>query len=240
MANISIDPNSDFYKAYSVEGKQAAAEATNKAKNDPNAMGQTEFLELMMAQLENQDPLSPQNNTEFIAQLAQFSSVEGIQSLNNNVNGLVDSFKSSQALQASALVGRKVQIEGSSALAKQGEGLSGSVEIPSGASDMLVVVKDASGQGVKELNLSEYMSDTGSYPAGKVPFEWDGTDNEGNALPAGTYSVSATAVVNGNSQVLGTNVNVNVDSVTMGTAGQITLNLAGYGSMSLEDVKEFH
>lgn len=236
MAAINTN---NVYDKYSLEARQAE-QAANKAGNDPNAMGQTEFLELMMAQLENQDPLSPQNNTEFIAQLAQFSSVEGIQSLNSSVNGLVDSFKSSQALQASALVGRKVQIEGSSSIAKQGDGMSGSIEVPEGARDLLAVVKDASGKGIAEINVSEYMSDSGSYPSGKIPFEWDGLDKEGNPLPAGTYTISATAVVNGNSQTLDTNVNVNVDSVTMGTAGQITLNLAGYGSMALSDVKEFH
>lgn len=237
----TINPaNGSPFDQWSVESRQAADKAASAAKNDPNAMGQTEFLELMMAQLENQDPLSPQNNTEFIAQLAQFSSVEGIQSLNNNVNGLVDSFKSSQALQASALVGRKVQIEGSAAPVKSGEGMSGSVDIPSGARDMLVVVKDANGQAVHEVNLSEYASSDGSYPEGKVPFEWDGNSADGNPLPAGNYSVSATAIVNGNTATLDTNVNVNVDSVTMGTGGQITLNLAGYGSMPLSDVKEFH
>jgi flagellar basal-body rod modification protein FlgD len=238
MTNISN--SADFWAKYSVEGKQAAAKAAEQATNDPNAMGQTEFLELMMAQLENQDPLSPQDNTEFIAQLAQFSSVEGIQSMNSSVNSLVDSFKSSQALQASALVGRKVQIEGNAAMMKQGEGLSGALTLPEGTRDVQAFITDSTGQVIKEFDLTDYRQSDGSYPAGKVPFEWDGMDADGNPLPAGTYSISANANVNGNSTALASDMNVNVDSVTMGTGGQITLNLAGYGSVGLSDVKEFH
>ena len=238
MTNVSN--SADFWARYSVEGKQTAAKAAEQATNDPNAMGQTEFLELMMAQLKNQDPLSPQDNTEFIAQLAQFSSVEGIQSMNTSVDSLVDSFKSSQALQASALVGRKVQIEGSLVPAKEGEGVSGTVEVPEGSQNLSVVVHNAAGQAVAELDMSGYAAPSGAYPSGQIPFEWDGKDTEGNPAPAGVYSVSAVSNVQGNAQTLGTNVNVNVDSVTLGNGGQITLNLAGYGSMSLSDVKEFH
>ncbi len=236
----SINSSSDFWAKYGVDNKKAATEATEKASNDPNSMGQTEFLELMMAQLENQDPLSPQNNTEFIAQLAQFSSVEGIQSLNGNVDSLVDSFKSSQALQASALVGRKVQIEGSAAVMKEGEGMGGALGLPEGSRDLKASITDANGLVVKELDLSEYRLGDGSYPAGKAPFEWDGLGSDGQAMPAGTYFVSATAVVNGNKETLASNVNVNVDSVTMGGGGAVTLNLAGYGSVGMSDVKEFH
>lgn len=236
----NVNTSSEFWAKYGVDNKQAAAKAAEQATNDPNAMGQTEFLELMMAQLENQDPLSPQDNTEFIAQLAQFSSVEGIQSMNSSVNSLVDSFKSSQALQASALVGRKVQIEGNAAMMAQGEGMSGALTLPEGTRDVQAFITDSTGKVVKEFDLTDYRQADGSYPAGKVPFEWDGLDADGNPLPAGTYSVSANANVNGNSTALASDVNVNVDSVTMGTGGQITLNLAGYGSVGLSDVKEFH
>jgi len=236
----NINTSNDFWAKYGVENKKAAAEATEKSSSDPNSMGQTEFLELMMAQLENQDPLSPQNNTEFIAQLAQFSSVEGIQSLNGNVDSLVDSFKSSQALQASALVGRKVQIEGSSAVMKENEGMSGALSLPLGGQNVQAVIMDSGGKIVKELDVSAYQTSDGSFPAGKIPFEWDGLDAEGQPMAAGTYTVSANAVVNGGSVGLVSNVNVNVDSVTMGGGGAVTLNLAGYGSVGMSDVKEFH
>ena len=71
-------------------------------------LGKNEFLELLVAQLNNQDPLSPQENGEFIAQLAQFSQVEGIEKLNSSMGSLLSGYQSSQALQASSLVGRKV------------------------------------------------------------------------------------------------------------------------------------
>lgn len=231
-----INTSSDFWSKYGVDAKKATAKATN----DPNAMGKTEFLELMMAQLKNQDPISPQGNTEFIAQMAQFSMVEGIQNLNQSTDSLVNSFKSSQALQASALVGRKVQIEGSAAITKEGEGMAGALSLPSGTSNVAAHILDSNGQVVKTLDLSAYQTSNGGYPEGKVPFEWDGLDAKGQPAAAGTYYVSATAAVNGNSTSLASSVNVNVDSVTMGTGGQITLNLAGHGSIGLADVQEFH
>ncbi|OPX54817.1 flagellar basal-body rod modification protein FlgD [Oceanospirillum multiglobuliferum] len=231
-----INTSGDFWAKYGVDAKKATAKATS----DPGAMGKTEFLELMMAQLKNQDPISPQGNTEFIAQMAQFSMVEGIQNLNQSNDSLVNSFKSSQALQASALVGRKVQIEGSAAMAKEGEGMSGSLSLPEGSRDVVAHILDSTGQVVKTLDLSDYQTSDGRYPAGKVPFEWNGLDAQGQPAAAGTYSISASAAVNGNATGLASSVNVNVDSVTMGTGGQITLNLAGHGSIGLADVQEFH
>src|SRR5690349_8345506 len=76
-----------------------------------NELGQDAFLELMITQMKNQDPLSPQSNSEFVAQLAQFSSVQGIEKLNANFNSFSSGFQSNQALQASSLVGRSVSVE---------------------------------------------------------------------------------------------------------------------------------
>ena len=193
-----------------------------------------------MAQLKNQDPLSPQGNTEFIAQMAQFSMVEGIQNLNQTTDTLVNSFKSSQALQASALVGRRVQVEGSAAVVKEGQGMEGALSVPPGSRDLTAQILDGTGQLIKELDLSAYQLSDGSFSGGKMPFEWDGTNAAGEPVGAGTYYISANAAVNGAATGLNTQVNVNVDSVTMGTTGQISLNLSGYGSISLAEVKEFH
>ena len=237
---MTINTSNEFWATYGIDNKKDATEAAQKASEDPNAMGKTEFLELMMAQLENQDPLSPQGNTEFIAQMAQFSMVEGIQSLNQTTDTLVNSFKSSQALQASALVGRKVQIDGSAAIVKEGQSMEGALSVPEGSRDLTAQILDDKGQLIKTLDLSAYQSDDGSFPEGKVPFEWDGTNTEGEPAGTGTYYISASTAVNGAATGLNTQVNVNVDSVTMGSTGQISLNLSGYGTVSLADVKEFH
>lgn len=237
---MTINTSGEFWAKYGVDNKNDAAKAAKKASEDPNAMGKNEFLELMMAQLENQDPLSPQGNTEFIAQMAQFSMVEGIQNLNQTTDTLVNSFKSSQALQASALVGRKVQVEGAAAVVKEGQGMEGALSVPPGSREMLAQILDDKGKVVKQLDLSAYQSSDGSFAGGKVPFEWDGTDTEGQPVAAGTYYISANAAVAGVPTDLNTHVNVNVDSVTMGATGQISLNLSGYGTVSLAEVKEFH
>src|SRR5690625_3576520 len=93
------------------------------AKGDD--LGKNEFLQLLVAQLNNQDPLAPQENGEFIAQLAQFSTVEGIEKMNGSMDAMVSGFQSSQALQASSLVGRTVVIQGEQAMVDTQTGFTG-------------------------------------------------------------------------------------------------------------------
>ena len=114
---------------------------TNKTKVDPKSgeLGQRAFLELMITQMENQDPLNPAENTEFIAQLAQFSSVEALDSLNNKFDNLTQSFVANQALQASSLVGRSVAVPSEIAQLDVGSLVSASVDVP--ASTQSVGVK---------------------------------------------------------------------------------------------------
>ena len=97
---------------------QSNTNISNKNTNDSKKvddLGKDAFLKLMITQLQNQDPLNPAKNEDFIAQLAQFSSVEGIQNINSSIGDLATSFKSSQALEASSLVGRQVQISSNEA-----------------------------------------------------------------------------------------------------------------------------
>ena len=82
----------------------AGSQNRDSATKTTNDLGKDAFLKLMITQLQNQDPLSPAKNEDFIAQLAQFGSVEGIQNINNSIDDLASSFRSSQALEASALV----------------------------------------------------------------------------------------------------------------------------------------
>ena len=99
------NPASSVLDQYSTSTKNAAGTKSNE-------MGQDEFLKLMIAELNNQNPLDPQDNGEFIAQLAQFSTVEGLDKLNNTTETMSDGMRSSQALQASSLVGQSVIVEG--------------------------------------------------------------------------------------------------------------------------------
>ncbi len=201
-------------------------------QKDKNTLGQEQFLELMVAQVRNQDPFKPLENGEFLSQIAQFSQVSGIQDLQNSFSQFANSLGSNQALQASALVGREVFIPGDVAVLTPGENFSGVVAVPETTTNLSVSVYDISGSLVKTIPL-------GTNDAGTVAFNWDGTNEAGQGVPAGPYQIVANAVINGDTVAVGTLVSDKVDSVTIGSAGQGTvLNLSSLGSVSLADVRE--
>ena len=199
------------------------------AKGDE--LGKNEFLELLVAQLNNQDPMSPQENGEFIAQLAQFSTVEGIEKMNSSIDSMVSSFQSSQALQASSLVGRTVVIPTDQAMIDPQAGFTGQLALPQASGAVTVNVYDDAGSVLSTINL-------GAQGAGINEFAWDGKDASGNVLPAGKYRFEAQANFNGETKQLATLLPANVDSVSLGVGhgGEMVLNLAGLGSIGLSDV----
>ena len=196
-----------------------------------NELGKDEFLNLLVAQLNNQDPLAPQDNGAFIAQLTQFSQVEGIGKLNTSMDSMVSGYQSSQALQASSLVGRKVIIPTDKAVVDTSETFKASLVLPAASSNVYVNVYDSAGSMVNRVNL-------GQQAAGNVSFMWDGKDASGNTLPPGTYKFEAQATYGGETKGLYTMLPANVDSVTLGqNGGELMLNLAGLGSIGLSKVQ---
>lgn len=195
-------------------------------------MGQDAFMKLIIAQLQNQDPTKPMDNSQFLSQLAQFKSVSGIDELKKSVDSMAGSFQSSQALQASSLVGRWVMVESDSGQLWEKAGLAGAAEVPSSASQVLVTIKGSGGQVVKQIDL-------GSQEKGVVDFHWDGVDASGRIYPPGEYSIEASANIGGKNQSIVTNTVVPVESVIMGKAGtDLTVNATGFGKIKLSDVKQ--
>lgn len=194
-------------------------------------LGKNEFLELLVAQLNNQNPLEPQENGEFIGQLAQFSTVEGVEKLNASMETMLSGYQSSQALQASSLVGRKVIVPSDKAVVDTSETFKASLVLPDSSSNVAVNIYDSAGTVVNRLNL-------GQQQAGNVSFLWDGRDASGNTLPPGTFRFEAQATYNGETKGLYTLLPANVDSVTLGqNGGELMLNLAGVGSIGLSKVQ---
>lgn len=210
----------------SVREKQAADK-----KADNGELGQDVFLELMVTQMKNQNPLDPQENSEFVAQLAQFSSVEGIDKLNTSMEGLASSFQSSQALQASSLVGRTVKVDASHSYLATNSLIAGTIDLPQSTNDVKMVISNAQGEQVAEILL-------GPQEAGEIDFAWDGTDENGNQLGAGLYEFEVTANIDGKPQQLNTALSANVDSVTVGAGGAINLNVANVGTVAVAKVRE--
>jgi flagellar basal-body rod modification protein FlgD len=195
------------------------------------ALGKDAFLQLLVTQLKNQNPLDPQDNSEFVAQLAQFSSLEGITTLNDSVTAISSSYKSSQALQASSLVGRSVVVQTGSAYVDTTKSMTGTAVIPSSVAGATVTITDKDGKAVKTIDL-------GSQAAGNATFVWDGTNTAGTKVDPGTYTFKASASIDDTATDLVTYLPATVNSVTLSqTGGEMMLNLAGLGAVALSKVQ---
>ncbi len=195
----------------------------------PDELGQEDFLKLMVTQFRNQDPFEPMDNGQFLGQLAQFSTVSGIDSLNSGFSGLAGALQDEQALQAANLVGRTVVAETGTAY-YNGSSVSGALDLRSSASAVEIDITDATGQLVQRIQLGEQ-------PAGNVPFAWDGRTAEGRAADPGQYNLTARVIRGQNIESVPTLIESRVDSVTLGRNGAgMTLNLAGGGSLALSQI----
>ncbi len=207
--------------------------STATAATGSQSLGKDAFLQLLVTQLKNQDPLSPQDNGAFVAQLAQFSSLEGINTLNDSVNAISSNFSSSQALQASSLVGRSIITQTDKALVDTSKSMTGSVAVTAATGNLAVKITDANGNVVRTLDL-------GAQSAGSSDFIWDGKNDAGEVAAAGTYTFTATTKNDaGESVALATSLPATVTSVTLSkTGGEMVLNLAGgMGSVKLSEIQ---
>ena len=202
-----------------------------KAKTSDKALGQQEFLKLMTTQLQNQDPFKPMESGEFLSQIAQFSTVEGIGDLNDGFSKLSESLVSSQALQATNLVGRQVLAPTGVAALAQGGTVRGSVELPAASGEVVVSVYDQSGQVVRRLEL-------GAQTSGSVSFQWDGLKDDGTFAEPGAYFVSAEASIDGKYEAVETLLVSDVRSVTLSNSGGLLLDLDGIGSLDFKEVRQ--
>jgi flagellar basal-body rod modification protein FlgD len=195
-----------------------------------NDLGQADFLKLLTEQLAHQDPTAPTDNKEFIAQMAQFSSVDSLQSLERKFDDLSTSLTSTQALQASTMVGRDVIVPGNVAF-NSGNGVGGKMHIEGNAANVQVEIVDSNNQVVDSF----YMGDQ----SGDVSFYWDGKDENGQPFPEGHYFIRASGEVFGQGEQFATSVVAKVESVNFSQSGQgIMLNLFQLGSIDLKEVKE--
>ena len=201
------------------------------AKSSRKELGQEQFLELMTTQLQNQDPFKPMESGDFLSQIAQFSTVEGIGDLNDAFSGLSQSLVSNQALQATNLVGREVLAPTGVAALSQGGSIRGNVELPAASGEVVVNVYDQAGQVVRRLEL-------GSQAAGPVAFQWDGLKNDGQFASPGNYFISAEASIDGQFEAVETLLASEVRSVTLSNSGGLLLDLDGIGSLDFSEVRQ--
>jgi flagellar basal-body rod modification protein FlgD len=199
------------------------------AATKTTALGQTDFLNLMMTELKNQDPTKPMDSGAFLGELAQFGTVSGLQDLQTKFDTLSSSLVSSQALQAASLVGKDALVQSSQGTLYNGA-MYGAVDVPAATTNVEVQVRDASNQIVAHLEL-------GQQSAGLANFEWDGTTDGGGQAPAGTYQLSASYADGTKATAANTLVYAPVNSVVFGKDG-FTVDVAGVGDVPFDQVRE--
>ncbi|MDH3977745.1 MAG: flagellar hook assembly protein FlgD [Gammaproteobacteria bacterium] len=202
---IGMPTNSEFdFSSFALQDAQK--------QSSRNELGQEEFLMLMLTQLQNQDPTKPMEDGEFIAQMAQFTTVEELGGMSKSIENLASSLTSSSALQAATMVGRSVLVEGESGVLPEGGSIKGGINIEQPVGNAFVRVFDASGQFVREMPM-------GPQNVGVSQFEWDGLKSDGEPAEPGNYYVRAGFRNGETEQALTTLVASKVEAVTLGAGG---------------------
>ncbi|MEE9320421.1 MAG: flagellar hook assembly protein FlgD [Granulosicoccus sp.] len=202
----------------------------NTATDSKKELGQGEFLELMMAQLKHQDPFKPMENGEFLGQMAQFSTVSGIDKMQAALEELSGNYMSNQTLEATKLVGQEVLVE-SNQLTLNSEGdASGRFALDTASGDVKLEVTDNTGKVIRHIDLGEHS-------AGRHDFVWDGLDNKGKRVPTGDYTVGVTAAYGEEYTAVSVLVPRIVDSVEFSTDGSTALNTTDGNSLTLDEIR---
>lgn len=188
---------------------------------------QNSFLTLLVAQLKNQDPTNPMDNSQLTSQLAQISTVSGVEKLNTTLNKISGQVDNSQSLQAVQLIGHGVMVPGNKILAgEDGTTTPFGIDLPQGAKTVVATITSQSGEVVRTLDL-------GALSAGVHVFFWDGKTADGATTKEGAYKLTLTASSDTNSQiaqslnygkVIGLISNNGNNLLDLGTMGTATIN----------------
>jgi flagellar basal-body rod modification protein FlgD len=179
----------------SITGLDSTATSTDAQSNAPvKILGKDDFLNLLVTQLQHQDPLNPADSTEFTAQLAQFSSLEQLNNINDNLKNMNLFQNAITNSQAVSFIGKTITAAGNTLQLKAGQPAECHFELASAASLAAITVYDAGGGFVKAF-------ETGPLQSGRQTAVWDGTDRSGNQAPPGLYRFEVQAVDAGNANI---------------------------------------
>ncbi len=201
---------------------QTTASSTTVAAQD-------QFLKLLVTQMKNQDPLNPLDNAQITSQLAQLSTVSGIEKTNATLESMIASYQSTQTLQAASMIGHGVMVDGASMNLNNGQALFG-VDLGSNADSVNITVLDGNGQPVHSFDL-------GAQQAGLIPLNWDGKTDNGAQAADGAYSFKVTALNGAQAVSAQTLAYGQVASVASNAQG-IKLTVPGLGVVGMADVRQ--
>lgn len=217
----ATDPITSNYAATGA----SSSTGTTKKTEDP----QDRFLKLLVTQMKNQNPLNPLDNAQVTSQIAQISTVSGIDKLNSSVKGMSDSMLAAQSLQASAMIGRGV-LAGGDRMELTESGAIAGLELSAPADKVVVTILGPAGQTVESIDL-------GARDAGLSTFAWDGQPEGSAQLPAGSYRFKVDAFNENGTKVTATTLGYGrVNSVSID--GGVTLNTTSLGSVPVASVRQ--
>lgn len=219
--NSATDP----YAAINAAANAAGASTSTSATEDT----QNRFLKLLVTQLKNQDPLNPMDNAQMTSQLAQMSTVSGIETLNTTLNSLVDSIGTSQSMQAASMIGKSVLVSGVQLSLANGAAYGG-VNLSSAADQVTLNILDSSGAVLQTTKL-------GAHDAGVFNIAWDGTTDAGTTAPDGIYKFSVDAV-QGGSKVSADTLQIGTVSALVRSGSGFMLDLGALGRVDFKNVQQ--
>jgi len=191
---------------------------------------QSSFLTLLVAQLKNQDPTNPLENNELTSQLAQISTLNGIEKLNTTLGSISGQIDSNQSMQASTLIGHGVMVPGTTVLAGNSTTTPFGVELEQAADKATATITNKDGTVVQTIEL-------GGLKAGVHTFSWDGKLSDGTAATDGSYKVSI-AASSGATQLVAQPLQYALVQAVTRTSNGSTLDLGTYGNTTLDEVRQ--
>jgi flagellar basal-body rod modification protein FlgD len=235
MSTVNATSPTSITDLMSTMNAKPATTATDSVSADTD-----KFMTLLVTQLKNQDPLNPLDNAQITSQLAQLSTVTGVNKLNTTLESLKASYQSSEAMSATNLIGHGVLVDGNYADLTGGKSILG-VQLATPADSVQVVITDPrTGKDVQTIDL-------GAQQAGTVPLAWDGVpdptklDSAGKpvTLADGHYTFRVVATRGGQALTDATGLSLDsVVSVTTGGADGVKLNLPVKGQVAMADIKQ--
>lgn len=194
-------------------------------------LGQQQFLQMLTAQMKSQDPTSPMDSSQFLTDIAQFSMVSGIQSMEESFEQFSSAMLGNQALEASNLIGRRVLVPSKDGVLSPNHNIEGSFQMDQSSSAVSISYLNSAGAIVKQTEL-------GITAAGNHSFSWDGQLDDDTQAPDGTYTVLIEAEQGGQNTALNTQLFQQVQSVTLGDSSNpaLTLHIANQQQVLLNNV----
>ena len=221
----TTDTSYNPFDAINAAGKKEGSAASSTVKDQEDR-----FLRLLVTQLKNQDPLNPMDNAQMTSQLAQMSTVSGIEKLNTTLESLMQNLGASQSMEASAMIGKGVMVPGDKLALAEGKEAFGAIKLEADADKVVVKISNAAGQVVQT-------QDMGAQKSGVINFSWDGKTDQDATAPAGDYKFTVEATQGGKP--------VTVDALQLGTVSALVrsgsgflLDVGGIGRIDFKEVQQ--